>query len=225
MHRRDFLAVAGASLAVSAIPAVVRAQTREPIKIGIPLPLTGPFGVYATDLQRGATLAGEELNARGGVLGRPVELIFRDDQFKPGIGAQRTQELLEKERVHFLAGAIGAHIQMAINEQSRKAKILYFSLSQSDEITAKPDGNPYTFHEAMNPTITARAVGSWRPRTSASAGGSSTPTMPGASRTTRCLATSCASTAAPCSAARPTPSASAISRRIFPASSRPNRTC
>jgi branched-chain amino acid transport system substrate-binding protein len=161
MRRRRFLAATAAGAAALAVPAGVRSQARDPIRIGIPLPLTGPFAVYATDLQRGAVLAAEDINARGGPLGRPLELLFRDDEFKPGVGAQRAIELIERERVHFLAGAIGAHIQMAINEQSKKARLLYFSLSQSDEITARPDASPYTFHEAMNPTITARAVGSW----------------------------------------------------------------
>ena len=161
MDRRTLLATAGAAAATLAFPAILRAQSREPIKVGILIPLTGPFAVYATDLQRGAILATEEINARGGVLGRKLELVIRDDEFKPGVGAQKVRELLEGERVHFVAGCIGAHVQMAVNEQTKKAKILYFSLSQSDEISARPDTSPYTFHEAMNPTITARAVGSW----------------------------------------------------------------
>ena len=47
---------------------------------------------------------------------------------------------------------------MAINEQTKAAKKLYISLSQSDEISAKPDTSPLTFHEALNPTITSRAI-------------------------------------------------------------------
>jgi len=50
---------------------------------------------------------------------------------------------------------------MAINEQTKKAKVLFISTSQSDEISAKPDTSPITFHEALNPTITSRVVGSW----------------------------------------------------------------
>jgi branched-chain amino acid transport system substrate-binding protein len=50
---------------------------------------------------------------------------------------------------------------MAINEQTKKSKVLFISVSQSDEISAKPDTSPVTFHEALNPTITSRAVGNW----------------------------------------------------------------
>ena len=131
------------------------------IKIGFPLPLTGPFGALAVDQQRGATLAMEELNAKNGILGRKLEVLFRDDQLKPAIGAQRTKELIENEHVQFVVGGLAAHVQMAINEQTKKSGVLFISVSQSDEISAKPDTSPLTFHEALNPTITTRAVGGW----------------------------------------------------------------
>lgn len=164
MDRRTFLTHAVTGTVACAWPAVLGAQSREPIKIGFPLPLTGPFGALAEDQQRGATLAMEELNARGGVLGRRVEVLFRDDQLKPAVGAQRTKELIENDRVHFIVGGLAAHVQMAINEQTKKAGILFISVSQSDEISAKPDTSPLTFHEALNPTITTRAVGGWAVR-------------------------------------------------------------
>jgi branched-chain amino acid transport system substrate-binding protein len=58
-------------------------------------------------------------------------------------------------------GGLAAHVQMAINEQAKAAGKIFISISQSDEISAKPDSGPLTFHEALNPTITGRAVGSW----------------------------------------------------------------
>jgi len=162
MDRRSFLTTATAGAAGLAFPGIVRSQGKEPIKIGFPLPLTGPFGALAQDQQRGATLAMEEINARGGVLGgRKVEVLFRDDQLKPAVGAQRTKELIENEKVQFVVGGLAAHVQMAINEQTKKAGILFISVSQSDEISAKPDTSPLTFHEALNPTMTVRAVASW----------------------------------------------------------------
>jgi branched-chain amino acid transport system substrate-binding protein len=161
MNRRTFLATSTAGAATLAFPAILKAQSKEPIRIGCPLPLTGPFAALAADMQRGAVLAMEEINARGGVLGRKVEVLFRDDQLKPAIGAQRTKELIENERVQFIVGGLAAHVQMAINEQTKKSKILFISTSQSDEISAKPDTSPITFHEALNPTITSRVVGQW----------------------------------------------------------------
>ncbi len=161
MDRRSFLATTAAGAAALSFPNILRAQSKEPLRIGFPLPLTGPFGALAADQQRGATMAMEELNAKGGVLGRKVEVLFRDDQLKPAVGAQRTKELIENDKVQFIVGGLAAHVQMAINEQTKKSKVLFISVSQSDEISAKPDTSPLTFHEALNPTITSRAVGTW----------------------------------------------------------------
>lgn len=161
MDRRSFLATTAAGAAALSCPAILRAQGKDALRIGFPLPLTGPFAALAADQQRGATLAMEELNAQGGVLGRKVEVLFRDDQLKPAVGAQRTKELIENEKVQFIVGGLAAHVQMAINEQTKKSKVLFISVSQSDEISAKPDTSALTFHEALNPTITSRAVGNW----------------------------------------------------------------
>src|SRR5438093_78785 len=161
MHRRQFLTTATAGATVLAFPAVLRAQSKEPIRIGFPLPLTGTFAAIAADLQKGAQLAMEELNAKGGVMGRKIEVLFRDDELKPAVGAQRTKELIENQHVEFIVGGLAAHVQMAINEQAKAAGKIFISISQSDEISAKPDSGPLTFHEALNPTITGRAVGAW----------------------------------------------------------------
>src|SRR5205809_5975932 len=161
MNRRAFLATTAAGAAVAAFPTVLKAQGGDTIKIGFPGPTTGPFGALAKDQQQGAIVAMEEINATGGVLGKKVEILFRDDQLKPAVGAQRTKELIENEKCLFIVGGLAAHVQMAINEQTKKSKVLFISTSQSDEISAKPDTSPITFHEALNPTITSRVMGTW----------------------------------------------------------------
>jgi len=164
LSRRRFLTTTGtAAGVVLAGPHFLRQVSAQagPLRIGFPLPLTGPFGAIAADQKRGAELAVEELNARGGVMGRKVEVLFRDDELKPATGAQRTIELIEGQGVDFIVGGLAAHVQMAINEQTKKAGKLFISISQSDEISARPDTSPITFHEALNPTITGRVVGSW----------------------------------------------------------------
>src|SRR5574342_216670 len=106
--RRKFLAAtsatAGALATQGFFPAVLRAQDSGPLKIGFPLPLTGPFSAIAGDQKRGAELAVDELNAKGGVMGRKVEVLFRDDELKPATGAQRTIELIEGQGVDFIVG-------------------------------------------------------------------------------------------------------------------------
>src|SRR5207244_11372837 len=104
-----------------ACPAIVRAESKEPIRVGAPLQLTGTFAGIAADMRKGAQLAMEELNAKGGVMGRKLEVLFRDDELKPAVGAQRTKELIENEKCEFIVGGLAAHVQMAINEQNKKA--------------------------------------------------------------------------------------------------------
>jgi branched-chain amino acid transport system substrate-binding protein len=164
-NRRDFLRSIGALGSAAAFGGIFTkasfAQAKAPIKIGFVVPLTGPYGTEAADQAAGATLAVEEFNAKGGVLGRNIELLVRDDKLKPDESARRTQELLEKEKVHMVAGSIGANTQLAINEQCKRAKTIFMSTSASNEITMAKDVSPYTFSEATNLWIITQAVGEW----------------------------------------------------------------
>src|SRR2546427_10481277 len=115
MNRRTFLTTTAAGAAVFGFPAILRAQSKDVIKIGFPLPLTGPFGALAVDQQRGATLPMEELNAKNGILGRKVEALFRDDQAKPAIGDQPTKELIENQHAQFAGRSLAPRAQVATN--------------------------------------------------------------------------------------------------------------
>jgi branched-chain amino acid transport system substrate-binding protein len=164
--RRNFLKSTGALGATAVLsggfnPKVSFAQTKKPIKIGFIQPLTGPYGTTAQDQVYGATLAVEEANARGGVIGRQIELLVRDDKLKPEESARRSKELLEKDKVDMIAGSIGAHTQLAINEQCKRAKTIFMSTSASNEITMAKDVSPYTFTEATNLHIITQAMGRW----------------------------------------------------------------
>lgn len=156
--RRRILIAAGAS--TIALPRWSFGQERT-IKIGFPTPLTSPYSTEAQDQVNGATLAVEQFNAKGGVLSQKVELLVRDDQLKPGITAQRAKELIEQDRVDFMSGALSAHVQMAVNSQTKPARMVYISISQANAITAMPDWSPWTFHEAFSPHMTTQAGGSW----------------------------------------------------------------
>jgi branched-chain amino acid transport system substrate-binding protein len=157
LTRRAALAGAAASVTL-ARPAVLRAQEAT-IRIGFPVPLTGPYGTEAQDQVRCAQLAVAEFNAAGGLDGRKAELLPRDDKLDPGEAATRTLELVEKDRVDFVVGSLSASVQLAINNITKQRKVLYNSISQSDQIVALPDWSRYTFHEALTPHLTAGAVG------------------------------------------------------------------
>src|SRR5439155_1294641 len=105
LTRRNFLALAAAGAAAGthhlAFPAVVRAQ--EPIRIGQLIPFTGFLGAIGEYGKQGATLAVEELNETGGVLGRKIELIT-EDEANPGVAVQKARKLIEKDRAVAIEG-------------------------------------------------------------------------------------------------------------------------
>jgi branched-chain amino acid transport system substrate-binding protein len=152
--------VVGAGLAAATSPLwfnIARAQA-APIRIGFPVPLTGAFSAEAQDQVRAAELAVKEWNAAGGYNGRKAELLVRDDKLNPGEAATRTLELIEKDKADFIVGSLSAATQLSINAVTRARKVLFNSISQSDAINEAKDWSLYTFHEALNPHMTAGAV-------------------------------------------------------------------
>ena len=158
VSRRTVLAGLGAAgVGLIAAPAIVRAQA-ETIRIGFPTPLTGPFGAEAKDQVKSAELAVKLVNDKGGIAGRKVELLVRDDKLNAGEAATRTLELIEKDKVHAVVGALSSAVQLAVNEVTRARGVIYVSISQSDTINEVKDFSKYTFHEALNPHMTTAAV-------------------------------------------------------------------
>ena len=147
------------SAALTALPLFNIARAQAPtIRIGFPTPLTGAFSAEAQDQVRAAELAVKEFNDAGGYNGQKAELLVRDDKLNPGEAATRTLELIEKDKVNFIVGSLSAATQLSINAVSAPRKVLFNSISQSDAINDAKDWSLYTFHEALNPHVTAGAV-------------------------------------------------------------------
>jgi branched-chain amino acid transport system substrate-binding protein len=149
----------GAALAASPFRINLLQAQEATIKIGFPVPLTGPYGTEAQDQVRAAQVAIAQFNDAGGLDGRKAELVVRDDKLNPGEAATRTLELVEKEKVNFVVGSLSAAVQLAINNVTKERGIIFNSISQSDAINEAADFSKYTFHEALNPHMTAGAVG------------------------------------------------------------------
>ncbi len=161
ISRRRLLTTAGVGAVLAASPFRINLlQAQEAtIKVGFPVPLTGPYGTEAQDQVRAAEVAIAEFNEGGGLNGRKAELLVRDDKLNPGEAATRTLELIEKEKVNFIVGSLSASVQLAVNNVTKERGIIYNSISQSDEINEAKDFSKFTFHEALTPHLTAGAVG------------------------------------------------------------------
>ncbi|MEZ5935188.1 MAG: ABC transporter substrate-binding protein [Alphaproteobacteria bacterium] len=160
-RRRLIKTAAAGSTALAASPFLfkIARAADETIKIGFPVPLTGPYGSEANEQARCAQIAVDAFNAAGGLDGRMAELLIRDDKLKSGEAAKRTQELIENDKVQFVVGSLSASVQLAVNTICRDRGVPYVSISQSDAINEAEHFSKYTFHEAMNPHMTAGAVG------------------------------------------------------------------
>src|SRR2546427_12576535 len=81
--------------ALLALPLVAEAQ--KPIKVGMPMPLSGPPALFGDPATKGAQMFVDELNAKGGVLGRKVELLLRDSKADANEAVRVARELILKE--------------------------------------------------------------------------------------------------------------------------------
>ncbi len=108
--RRTFLALTVALGAVLAFPAAAQ----ETIKIGLVTALSGQSARAGEAITRGLAIAIDELNAKGGVLGRKFELVRRDDEATPAKGVIAARELIFKEKVAVLFGGLDTPVSVAI---------------------------------------------------------------------------------------------------------------
>jgi branched-chain amino acid transport system substrate-binding protein len=120
-----------------ASPFVLRAygQTAA-IRIGMVDPLTGVYAAVAQNEVTGAKLAVAEVNAKGGILGRPIELLVEDSANDVGTGVQKARKLLERDEVTFLIGDVNSAIAQAIAQVTNEKKVLHIvSGGHTDTIT------------------------------------------------------------------------------------------
>jgi branched-chain amino acid transport system substrate-binding protein len=112
------LAIASAVLSVAGIAAAA-----DPIKIGLQGPFTGGSSSMGVSMRDGVKLAVDEINKSGGVIGRKLQLVERDDEAKNERGVQIAQELINKEKVTATVGYINTGVALASQRFFQEAKI------------------------------------------------------------------------------------------------------
>lgn len=157
--RRGIVKAGAAATALGALgfPAISRGQA-DVVRFGHLTPRTGflgPLGEYAV---MGVTLAVEEINAAGGVLGRKVELIT-EDSVNPQTASTKAERLIERDKVACLIGEISSASGLAIAQVAQRNRILYFNTGcNSDELRGK-SCNRYMFHTEAANTMYVNAAG------------------------------------------------------------------
>lgn len=134
------------------------AYAAKPIKIGALWGLGGLAAVYTKPAVAGMEMAIDEINAKGGVLGRPLSLIVRDTQLKPDVALREARSLLFKEEVDFLAGTISSAVALAVSELAKENKVLFLcGISQTAALTEEK-GHRYVVRTTTNTTTFARSA-------------------------------------------------------------------
>ena len=148
---------AGAALLAGATGAFAA----DPIKIAVSGPFTGGSSSMGVSMRDGVRLAIDEINKGGGVLGRPIVAIERDDEAKNERGVQIAQEMISKEKVVAAVGFVNTGVALASQRFSQEAKIpVMNNVATGSVITHQFDGEPenYVFRNAANDGIQAPMI-------------------------------------------------------------------
>jgi branched-chain amino acid transport system substrate-binding protein len=120
------------------------ARAADTIKIGVNEPLTGAFAASGTYVVNGAKIAADEINAKGGVLGRKIELVIEDNKSNPTEAAAVAEKLITSDKTPVMMGAWGSSLTLAVMPKLMDYETpMLVETSSSGKITTS--GNPYVF--------------------------------------------------------------------------------
>jgi branched-chain amino acid transport system substrate-binding protein len=130
------------------VAVVTPGHAQQPIKVAFMASLSGPFTIWGVQVRDGMKMAIAELNEKGGVLGRPLELVERDDKNSPSEGITAFKYLVEREGVVAAGGMISSDVGLAVSREAEALKVPYFlTMSGSHAILKK--NSRFTFRTCL----------------------------------------------------------------------------
>lgn len=133
----------------------------KPIRIGMIDCFSGGAAAFTKPALAGWNMVVEEFNAKGGFKGRKIEIIVRDDKFKPDEALAHARELLLKENVDFLAGTTNSASALAVSEFAKqKKKLFIIHIARSERVTGEK-GHEYVFRGGPSAEIEGMAGGAF----------------------------------------------------------------
>jgi len=159
LSRRTVLSLPLAALATTSLGARF-ASAAEPVKIGLVAALSGASAKSGEGITRGLSVAIDEINSRGGVLGgRMVELIRRDDESNPAKGQTAARELIDKEGCAVLFGGIDSPVSLAIVPLANSAKVPFMGVWAAATNITRNNANPnYVFRVSAVDALVDKAL-------------------------------------------------------------------
>ena len=127
IHRRTVIKTAAlAGVAQIASPFVITARAADEVKIGLDNPLTGTYAAVGKNELIGCQLALEQINAKGGILGRKAELLVEDSTSgDAGTAVQKARKLIDRDKINFLLGNVNSALALAMAGVSSEKGVLH----------------------------------------------------------------------------------------------------
>ncbi|MBO9353438.1 ABC transporter substrate-binding protein [Bordetella petrii] len=126
------------------LPAAHAKNDAPPIRIG-EINSYKAIPAFLAPYKKGWQLALEQVNAQGGVLGRPLQVIWRDDNGNPGDSVRAAQELITREKVELLFGGFLSHTGLALADFAKQRKVFFLAAEPLPDKITWHDGNRYTY--------------------------------------------------------------------------------
>ena len=159
--RRAMLKVGLAGAATVASPAILRLTAEAqsgPIKIGMPMALTGPLGTVGQQTKRGAELYAKLQNAKGGILGRPIELLIEDTAGNPANCVRKAQEMVERHNCRLFTGITLSSEALAVVPKLAEWDSIFISGINGDGRLTAESFVPNFFRANISGPMGTRAV-------------------------------------------------------------------
>jgi branched-chain amino acid transport system substrate-binding protein len=158
MTRRDLLKASTTAGLVLGAPAILSAQSKEPIAIGALSPLTGAGGSYGPDMQKAVAAVVDRINRAGGIHGRPLQLFAEDDQTSAEAGVRAARKLIDVNRVQAIVATWASAVTLAVRPLCVEAKVFLIGVSGADAVT-QGDHQGYVARTQPNTQLQGRMYG------------------------------------------------------------------
>src|SRR5216684_5323479 len=153
--------ILSSAIAAFAFSLGLNAHAADAIKVGVVTPLSGSYAPIGKQVRWGAELAVKEINAAGGVAGRPFELLFEDEEANPPVAVRKSEKLLQQDKVDLLTGTVNSGSTLAVGQVAeRNNRILVTTVSYAPSITGA-QCSPNVFRVNANAFMQSNALTAW----------------------------------------------------------------
>nr|MBN2278563.1 substrate-binding protein [candidate division Zixibacteria bacterium] len=140
---------------------MVTAICEATVKVGLNYPKTGPYSVQGLDQWRAAEMAVGEINAAGGILGEPVEIIWRDSESKSNVTTANVTDMIDNDGVKMVFGGSSSGVAVAAAKVCYAKNVPFFGTLTYSTSTTGEDGLKTTFRECYDSWMAAKAIGDY----------------------------------------------------------------